>query len=347
MTKIALWGTGSYAERILASLPELENQIKFFVDNNPKRPNTFHGKPVIGPEQLAPHSFDALFISSVFHAEILAQALALGIPGHKILPAAALFFQRHRASLAPDVLERLSAVPWWYHRFEILPGVETPGVCRYKPELLDHQEVRDLTGLRALDIGAWDGPYTLEMTRRGAEVTAFDIQVPTHCGFDTMCKVNGLPTRHICANVYDLLPQQHGTFDLVTFFGVYYHLKNPLGALANINAVLKPGGIVLVEGAILEGAPSADAAWAGKEGFVAAMADVPMACYIKAKYEEEWSNWWVPNLTCLRDWVESSGFEILRSTTMEDSRRGVVVARKISEAPLEHPVLPAACSLPV
>ena len=343
MTGIAVWGTGGFAKKLLANLPGIESKIKVFIDNNPKRPATFHGKPVVGPEQAAQLDVEEIFVASVFYAEIREQALALGIPGDKIRPGSELFFRAHRGRIAPEAYARLCSVPWWYHSYEIVPGVVTPGVCRYKPELLDQPEVRDLSGLRALDIGAWDGPYTLEMTRRGAEVTAFDIQPPTHCGFETMCKVNGLPTRHICASVYDLSPELHGSFDLVTFFGVYYHLKNPLGALANINAVLKMGGLVLVEGAILEGAPSIDPAWTGREAFVASMADTPMACYIKGEYEREWSNWWVPNLTCLRDWVESSGFEILRSTTIEDSHRGVVVARKISESPLEHPVLPAAC----
>ena len=32
----------------------------------------------------------------------------------------------------------------------------------------------DLSGLKALDVGPWDGYFTFELERRGAEVTAID-----------------------------------------------------------------------------------------------------------------------------------------------------------------------------
>jgi tRNA (mo5U34)-methyltransferase len=218
-------------------------------------------------------------------------------------------------------------------------------VCAYKPWLLAHPLVADLSGRRALDIGAWDGPYTLEMTRRGAEVTGFDIQPSAHSGFDAMRCVNSLCARHICANVYALNPEQHGTFDLVTFFGVYYHLKDPLLALSNINAVLNLGGLLLVEGAILEGAPQVDEHWAGREDLIESLRDIPLGYYVKGEYEGEWSNWWVPNLACLRHWVESSGFEVLEASLVEGGVRGFCVARKVSEIAQEHMVLPPACGL--
>jgi tRNA (mo5U34)-methyltransferase len=342
MQRVVIWGTGGYAEHILTHFPHGSLELTAFVDNDPTRHGTFHDRPVVGPEALAGLDFDSLAVASIFYAQIREQALGLGVPGEKLAPASALAFYGQRGRLTPEAYACLCSVPWWYHAYEILPGVATPGICRYKPELLDHPEVRDLTGLRALDIGAWDGPYTLELARREAAVTAFDIQPAAHSGFDAMRRVNGLDVPHICANVYHLNPAEHGIFDLVTFFGVYYHLKNPLAALANINAVLPVGGLLLVEGAVLEGAPLADAAWAGRKALVAGMADIPLACYVKGTYEGDWSNWWVPNLACLRDWVESSGFEIIRSGTIEDSRRGVLAARKVRDLPREHVVLPPA-----
>ncbi len=230
-------------------------------------------------------------------------------------------------------------MPVWYHRFEILPGVTTPGMCRFKPELLAPPMPADMHGLDVLDIGAWDGAYTLAMSRRGARVTAFDIQPAVRTGFDVMRSLNRLDSRHICANVYDLDPGPHGTYDLVTFFGVYYHLRNPLAALANINGVLRPGGLLFTEGAVLEGAPAVDAAWADRTEDVRRMASLSMAAYIKGGYEGESSNWWVPNLHCLRDWHESCGFEILRAELSQNDTRAYVVARKAAEVPAEHPVL--------
>lgn len=346
MTRLLIWGTGGQAEKILGQFPHDTHEIIAFVDSNSARQGSpFHGKPVLGPEaaaKLAPgQDYDQLAIASAFYAEIRQQALGLGILAERIIQASSLCFESVAHLLTAEQLADLISVPWWHHRYEILPGVETPGVVGYKPWLLDSPLVADLKGKRALDIGAWDGPYTLEMARRGAAVTGFDIQPAANCGFDVMRRVNRLDVGHICANVYDLNPAEHGTFDLVTFFGVYYHLKDPLSALSHINAVLNVGGLVLVEGAVLEGAPKVDAHWAGREDLIERMRDLPMGYYVRNEYEGEWSNWWVPNMTCLRHWVESSGFEVLHSEVVEGGKRGYCVARKVAEIPMEHIVLPS------
>jgi len=349
MKRLLIWGTGGQAEKVLAQFPHATHEVVVFVDNNPARPDQFHGKPVLEPAAAARlaagRDYDQVAIASAFHVEIREQALSLGIPAERIMLSAALCFLNCAHLMTEAQLVELCTVPWWYHRFEILPGVVTPGVCPYKPWLLAHPLLADLAGQRALDIGAWDGPYTLEMTRRGAEVTGFDLQPSAHSGFDVMRRVNNLAARHICANVYDLNPAEHGTYDLVTFFGVYYHLKNPLAALSNINAVLNMGGLLLVEGAILEGAPLVDSTWAGRAELIESMREMPMGYYVKGEYEGEWSNWWVPNLACLRHWVESSGFEVLEASLVEGGARGYCLARKVSEIALEHMVLPPACGL--
>lgn len=345
MKRLLIWGTGGQAEKIQKLFPKASHKIVAYVDSY--RNGEFHGLPIITPESAAQlvwgKDFDQLAIASTFYPEIHRQAVALGIPTKAILPASFWHFLNHADQLTDTQFSDLIAVPLWFYSFEILPGVITPGYFGTRPELTEllNAEIGDLTGLRALDIGAMDGAHSLELAQRGAEVTAFDIQPPTHTGFATMRKLHDLPLSHFCASVYDLSPGVHGTYDLVLFLGVYYHLKNPLAALANINAVLPTGGLMLLEGAVLEGAPKLDPAWAGRTEFVAAMKDTPLACYIKGDFARDWSNWWVPNITCLRDWVESSGFEIVRSTTLEGTTRAFMVARKVRETPLEHGVMPA------
>jgi tRNA (mo5U34)-methyltransferase len=343
MKRLLIWGTGAQAQKLVEHLANSAIQVMAFVDSNPARHGLFHEKPVIAPEAaaqlVAARDYDLLVIASVFHAEILQKALDLGIAPEIIASSASVYFRCYSSVLTEEHLSILCTVPWWYHAFEILPGVTTPGVCNFKPWLLEHPLLADLSGQRALDIGAWDGPYTLEMARRGAKVTAFDIQPPSHSGFDVTCRVNTLETNHICANVYSLNPTDHGIFDLVTFFGVYYHLKNPLAALSNINAVLKIGGLVLVEGAILEGAPLVDTYWAERVDTIELLRDIPMGYYVKSEYEGELSNWWVPNQACLRHWLESSGFEVLQISIVEHGTRGFCIARKIAGIPQEHFVL--------
>ena len=67
------------------------------------------------------------------------------------------------------------ANPAWYHSIELAPGVVTPGqvdlrglAARVLPD--------DLSGLRALDVGTFDGFWAFELERRGAQVIAIDVE---------------------------------------------------------------------------------------------------------------------------------------------------------------------------
>ena len=97
-----------------------------------------------------------------------------------------------------------------YHRYEVEPGLFTPG--DFMPidptSCLDELGVpRDLSGLRALDIGAWDGPYTFELERRGAEVTALDIQDPDITVFNAVKKIKKSSATHVRCSIYDAFPE--------------------------------------------------------------------------------------------------------------------------------------------
>lgn len=341
MKRLLIWGTGTRAEKALKDFPHEGYDIVAFIDNDNERHGQFHGKPVVSAEAALHIIHDQVVIASSFHAEIAQQAIALGFDKSRILPAGHVDFLKYAEKITGQQLELLSKVPWWYHTFEILPGVITPGICRYKPELLAHPLLQNLEGKNALDIGAWDGPYTLEMSRRGASVMALDIQPPSHSGFDTMRRVNSINVEHTCDSVYNLSPSVHGTFNLVTFFGVYYHLRNPLDAFAAINAVLPIGGLLLVEGAVLEGAPLIDSYWKTHASELEQMRQLPVAAFVKDEFQGEWSNWWVPTLVCLRHWIESSGFEIVESSLIARETRGFCIARKSSELSPEHMILPS------
>src|ERR1700677_5086527 len=65
-----------------------------------------------------------------------------------------------------------------YHTIElgngnVLAGLQT--VAQLRDRLSRHPIPADLTGKRALDIGAWDGWFSFEMERRGAQVVANDV----------------------------------------------------------------------------------------------------------------------------------------------------------------------------
>lgn len=340
--RLLVWGKGSRAKELVPVLQADAMEIVAFIDSFDSG-GSFSGKPVLSPGQAAAlkpgTDYDRVYIASCFAEEISATAEALGFPKALFLPGWFPHFLRYKGRLSEEQLVRLLAVPWWYHTFEILPGIMTPGICSYKPYLLDHPLTREVSGKKVLDIGAWDGPYTLEMARRGARVTAFDIQPPDHSGFDAMRRLNDIDAEHFCESVYNLDPQRHGRFDVVLFFGVYYHLRSPLLAIANINAVLEEGGLVFVEGAVLEGASTVDAFCADNADKIASVAAMPMAYYVKDIFQDHWSNWWVPNMACLRHWFTSSGFVVEHEALFENDSRGYLIARKVGPVPPEHAVL--------
>ena len=70
----------------------------------------------------------------------------------------------------------------WYHSFELPDGSRFEG--HNTLEILNRRYARfplpgDLRGKRVLDVGAWDGWFSFEAERHGAEVTAIDcVELP-------------------------------------------------------------------------------------------------------------------------------------------------------------------------
>lgn len=202
----------------------------------------------------------------------------------------------------------------WYHGYEILPGLRTTGQCQVQAqEAYDTLGLpRDLKGLRALDIGAWDGPYSFELERRGATVVALDIQDPTRTGFNTAKKILGSEVEYVRGSVYELTQKLTGTFDIVSYLGVFYHLKHPIASFEQIAAVLKTGGTMVFEGEIFDDYAETlkNVPWEERKLLKKlSSSDVPVTLCYPGKYKNQ-SNWFIPNVACLRGWIEQAGFEI-------------------------------------
>lgn len=151
-----------------------------------------------------------------------------------------------------ELTERIAGVTW-YHSFEIAPGFFTPGKVRVDAKAVFDKRYRieGMAGLRALDIGAFDGPYSFELERRGAIVTALDIRDPNKAAFNTAKEILQSKVRYVQASVYDMTKVLTEKFDMILFLGVYYHLKHPLLAFEQIHHLLNDDGILLIEGECL------------------------------------------------------------------------------------------------
>lgn len=204
----------------------------------------------------------------------------------------------------------------WYHSYEVLPGLTTPGkiVANAAKIFADRFSLpEDLTGATALDIGTLDGPYAFEMERRGACVTAIDIQDPDRTGFNTAKRVRGSHVRYVQGNVYELSNLFDEQFDIVTFFGVWYHLMNPVAAFEQLRCVVKDDGRLLFEGECFKSyAQVASGQAVGDLDMLRIIADsqIPMALYYSGPYKGDKWSWFVPNAACVGQWLETAGFEM-------------------------------------
>lgn len=96
----------------------------------------------------------------------------------------------------------------------------------------------DLTNKSVLDIGTWDGFFSYEFEKRGANVLAIDMwseNAFTNFLFARDTLNSKIKYRRL--DVHDLDPNLIGKFDIVFCAGVLYHLRYPLKALERIRSV--------------------------------------------------------------------------------------------------------------
>lgn len=137
------------------------------------------------------------------------------------------------------IRHQVGAEPYWFHKMEIFPGYSSPGWNDPKIEKLPYFGLPDdLTGMRVLDIGCAEGFFSFEAERRGArEVIAIDSFPDSVRRFNIVRAARQSNATAFLMNVYDLEPKRLGTFDLVLFYGVFYHLKHPQYALERIRSI--------------------------------------------------------------------------------------------------------------
>lgn len=191
----------------------------------------------------------------------------------------------------------VATVPSWYHRIEIAPGVVTPGINDSPRVLKELALPDDLRGARALDLGTRDGFFAFELERRGADVLAVDYCAAEETGFAVAARALGSGVKFARANLFALRPRDVGTFDLVLFLGLIYHLPDPMRAIRLVRGLCarlmwleSHLGFVEPEGA--SGLPL-------------------MLFYPRRTLGDDGTNYWGPNRACLRAMLEENEFRVL------------------------------------
>ncbi len=216
----------------------------------------------------------------------------------------------------------------WFHKIDLGNGVRTKGLSdlAYGPELFPSFEGRSV-----LDIGAWDGRYSFMAEQGGASrVVAMDHyawgvdmharnvyweecrqkgtlpdqrrdttdfwhdDLPWQRGFRTAKRILDSKVEPLVQDFYtsDLGPV--GTFDVVLFLGVLYHIKDPLLALEKVRSLC-------TEVAVIE---SVATDIPGHE-------DESLCRFLfNGDYGSgtDFGNWWVPSRRALEDMCLAAGF---------------------------------------
>lgn len=210
----------------------------------------------------------------------------------------------------------------WWHSIDLGGGLITAGA-----HSLDHLRdnfarfglPEDMTGRRVLDIGCWDGFYSFEAERRGASVVAVDCWRPETFFFAR----NELKSRvefHEMS-VYEISRAELGSFDIVLFLGVLYHLPDPLLALRRVCEMTRE--VAIIESHVIDH-----------------LLDSPrpiMEFYEIDELGGQYDNWWGPNLECLQRMTRAAGFARTEVLRHEAARAVIKAYRRWEEYSLTLP----------
>ena len=172
-----------------------------------------------------------------------------------------------------EIEASVQSVPFWWHSIDLGGGLVTPGAQpqEFLDARLRSLQLPDMQGKTVLDIGAYDGFYSFAVERLGAaRVVALNhyvwsLELPEHIKYWNECKERGIvpelyhntphwrpaelpgkrgyDTAHraldsrvetVVADFMTADVSALGTFDVVLFLGVLYHLENPLQAVRRV-----------------------------------------------------------------------------------------------------------------
>jgi tRNA (mo5U34)-methyltransferase len=201
---------------------------------------------------------------------------------------------------------------FWWHSIDLGSGIVTPGqktLSLHASEFSAIFDRIDLSATSVLDIGAWNGAYSFEAKRRGAErVLATDSYAwddPRFRGRETFELARSALDLDVEGRTIDLMemtPAGCGKFDVVLLLGVFYHLKDPIQGLA-IAAALALEVLVVETHVDLE-----------------FMSSPAMAHYPGAELAGDITNWWGPNVPLMIAMLRGEGFSRIDAVSIAPKR---------------------------
>jgi tRNA (mo5U34)-methyltransferase len=213
----------------------------------------------------------------------------------------------------------MAAGSWW-HSIDLGNGVITPGVHPIE-ELRDNYArfnlPDDLICKSVLDIGCWDGFYSFEAERHGARVASVDCWRPENF-FRAREALNSRSEFHELS-VYEVTKERLGSFDIVFFLGVLYHLRHPLLALEQVCEVTRD--FAVIESHVIDN--------------IFPTEHPVMEFYEFDQLGGQYDNWWGPNTECLSQMARAAGFAHVELLRREETRATIKAYRRWNDKPAQ------------
>jgi len=220
----------------------------------------------------------------------------------------------------------------WHHSIDLGDGVVTPGgkTPHHFHDELRRLRLPEMLDKSVLDIGAWDGFYTFHAEHfRASRVVALDhyawsidfkkaavhrarehasgqpnrafhtipevwdpIGLPGKRGFDLAYRTRNSRAEVVVDDFMTMDLRKLGTFDIVLFLGVIYHLEEPLRALRRLREVT--GGVAVIE---------SEAVW------LPGRPRRPLWQFVNAaNTHDDPTVWWLPTAEGLQAMCDAAGF---------------------------------------
>jgi tRNA (mo5U34)-methyltransferase len=209
----------------------------------------------------------------------------------------------------PDFVKKIH----WHHSIELRNGYVIKG--EKSLELMKEQyemffNPLNLTGDSVLDLGTWSGAFAVEAARRGAvKVVGVDYvtwrnQRRGREAFDFVVADSGFEIEGVELDL-DACPlslARLGSFDVVLFLGVFYHLQDPIAALREISKITRK--VLVIETHIGSQLP---------------LQPPMMRFYPGRELRNDPSNWWGPNVSCVEALLRA--FDFPRIVTTDGVKR--------------------------
>jgi tRNA (mo5U34)-methyltransferase len=220
-----------------------------------------------------------------------------------------------------DIRQKVAAIQSWYHRIDLGDGIETPGHFRMNDYLRHYHLPARMDGLRVLDVGASTGFFAYEFERRGA-AEVVGVELPSWSAHDWTPRYRrefaqksageqqnidrevmrdgftvvgeALGSRHVrrvWRAIYELDPDELGTFDVVFSGAMLMHVRDPILGIQRMRACCKPDGRLIVS-----------------ISTTSAETQEPVARFVG-----EWNqcNWWQMSPRCLDDVLKCCDFDVI------------------------------------